>query len=140
MSKVEHQKYVVGFLFNEKRDRVLLIQKERPSWQKGLWNGVGGKIEENETRDHAMVREFEEETGLYVDYWRFYAVIRGVSYTVYFYYAVSLEFDVAKTTTDEIILDFPIKDIPELAAIPNLVWLIPMALDKYVQNAEISQQ
>jgi 8-oxo-dGTP diphosphatase len=139
VSKTEHQKYVVGFLFNEKQDRVLLIKKERPSWQKDLWNGVGGKIEEYETRDHAMIREFKEETGLLIDYWRLYAAIRGVSYTIYFYSAVSLEFDAAKTTTDEMILDFAVKEIPKLKTVPNLIWLVPMALDKYVQNAEISQ-
>jgi 8-oxo-dGTP diphosphatase len=42
-------KYVVGFLFNEGKTKVVLIKKNRPDWQKGYFNGVGGKIEGDET-------------------------------------------------------------------------------------------
>lgn len=54
--------YVVGFAFND--NHVLLIEKKRPSWQKGSYNGIGGHIEEGETPKAAMVREFEEECGI----------------------------------------------------------------------------
>lgn len=56
--------YVVGFMFNSDRSRVLLIEKNRPAWQAGKLNGVGGKLEDGEDPNFAMAREFREETGI----------------------------------------------------------------------------
>lgn len=63
--------YVLGFAFDDV-GRVALICKNKPKWQQGLWNGIGGKIECNESTDKAMTREFHEETGVYIppEYWR----------------------------------------------------------------------
>ncbi len=60
-------KYVCGFAqasTPEFENRVLLIKKERPDWQLGLWNGIGGKIETGEGIRKAMQRKFLEETGI----------------------------------------------------------------------------
>lgn len=46
---------------------VLLVLKERPSWQKGRLNLVGGHVEPGETPLEAAVRELKEETGIEVD-------------------------------------------------------------------------
>jgi len=59
--------YVLGFIFNRHRDEVLLIQKKRPEWQAGHWNGIGGKVGDklgglSETPNEAIVRECCEET------------------------------------------------------------------------------
>lgn len=61
-SKVDFN-YVAGFLFSENLLSVALIRKEKPAWQKGCLNAIGGKIEENETPFEAMKREFTEEAG-----------------------------------------------------------------------------
>ena len=61
--------YVVGFLFSKERDRVVLIQKNRPDWQSGDLNGVGGHVNPGETYAQAMRREFLEEAGLDVPDW-----------------------------------------------------------------------
>ena len=58
--------YVLTYVFNKSFDKVLLITKERPDWQKGLLNGIGGKIEENETPIEAIKRELLEESGINV--------------------------------------------------------------------------
>lgn len=55
---------VVGFVFRGKE--VVLILKNRPDWQAGRLNGVGGRVEAGESPKEAMVREFKEETGLYI--------------------------------------------------------------------------
>lgn len=56
--------YTVGFAFNFQLTHLLLIQKLRPVWQAGKYNGIGGKIESGESPVGCMVREFREECGL----------------------------------------------------------------------------
>lgn len=56
--------YVLGFVFF--KNNVLLMLKQKPDWQKGLWNGIGGKIESNEPAIEAMRREAIEK--IYIDY------------------------------------------------------------------------
>ena len=54
--------YVLGLAFNEQEDKVLLINKKHgPPHIIKQWNGIGGKMEENETGWEAMAREFKEE-------------------------------------------------------------------------------
>lgn len=59
---------VLGFGFTND-NRVALIRKIRPDWQRGSFNGVGGHIEPGESPVDAMVREFMEETGVKIDKW-----------------------------------------------------------------------
>ena len=55
------QLYVVGIPIVNQDTEVLLIKKEHPDWQKGYLNGIGGKIERDESPIFAMKREFFEE-------------------------------------------------------------------------------
>ena len=50
-------------LFLRRDDEVLLAMKKRGFGQ-GKWNGVGGKVEADETIEAAMVRECQEEIGV----------------------------------------------------------------------------
>lgn len=65
--------YVCGFAYADVArptpafTEVLLLRKFSPVWQKGKYNGVGGKIESGETIHVAMAREFVEETGVQTD-------------------------------------------------------------------------
>jgi 8-oxo-dGTP pyrophosphatase MutT (NUDIX family) len=89
----EGVEYVVGFAFDT-YGRVALIRKNRPEWQAGQLNGIGGHVETAcERSDHinsrhdaacrghledpyvAMVREFEEETGRRVEGWQKFVVM-----------------------------------------------------------------
>ena len=56
------KRYVLGFYFDG--DRVLLINKTKPEWQRGKLNGLGGTVESGEAPILGMVREFREESGL----------------------------------------------------------------------------
>jgi 8-oxo-dGTP diphosphatase len=56
-----NNKYVCGFVFIE--DFILLIKKNNPEWMAGLYNGIGGKIDGEESAIDAMEREFSEEVG-----------------------------------------------------------------------------
>jgi len=125
------KKYVVGFLFTHNKKNVILIRKNKPEWQKGLLNGVGGKIEKNETPDQAMTREFYEETGLIVILWNKICTLTtsDKSAFVTFYSAVATHKFEVITTTDEPVISVPVKNLYRISCIPNLRWLIPMCLD-----------
>ncbi|URZ02702.1 NUDIX hydrolase [Clostridium felsineum] len=54
-------KYTICFI--KRGEEVLLLNREKPSWM-GSWNGVGGKLKENETPEECILREIHEETGM----------------------------------------------------------------------------
>lgn len=56
-------KKTLSLLFLRHDDQVLLAMKKR-GFGEGRWNGVGGKIEEGETIESAMIRETQEEIGV----------------------------------------------------------------------------
>lgn len=59
------KKFVLGFIFSENREKVLLLKKRSSApYNPDTWNGVGGHVEEGETFLEAMVRECQEESGL----------------------------------------------------------------------------
>lgn len=50
----------LSLLFLRRDNQVLLAMKKR-GFGEGRWNGVGGKVEEDETIEAAMIRETQEE-------------------------------------------------------------------------------
>jgi 8-oxo-dGTP diphosphatase len=58
------KKYVLTFLFTPDYKDVWLIEKQKPEWQKGSLNGIGGKMEEGEFPFTSAIREVKEESGL----------------------------------------------------------------------------
>ena len=47
------------------KDKVLLVRRGNPPF-KGFWALPGGRIEDDETVEHCLIREVKEETGLSV--------------------------------------------------------------------------
>lgn len=120
-------RYVVGFMFDENEEHVLLINKTHPDWQAGKLNGIGGRIEEGESALEAMRREFVEEVGIEHDNWRLFCVLSDArEWSILFYSARGPIWD-AKQMTDEVPRSALIRKLPSYC-IPNLHWLIPMAL------------
>lgn len=78
---MKDDKYVVGLRFSLDLKNVALIRKLKPTWQAGLLNGIGGKIEDGETSEGAILREFEEETGLQtsIEQWHRFHHMRGTN-------------------------------------------------------------
>jgi 8-oxo-dGTP pyrophosphatase MutT (NUDIX family) len=149
------KRYVAGFLFNKVGDKVALIEKQRPEWQRWHLNGIGGHIDRKtqghscletscdvggfdpctcpwETPKQAMRREFQEETGVNLDGWKEYTVLNGSDYEVHFFHTYDNEVYNVQTKTDEEVLVYKVESIlsPKYSypLIPNLRWLIPMAL------------
>lgn len=124
--------YVCGFAFSADTLEVMLIEKQKPEWQRGQWNGVGGKIEPGETPYEAMAREFQEETGLAVPatHWEPFAVLTGPDYRVCFFRALAVPIRHCLTTTDERVQRWAVDSLPD-KMIANLRWLIPFALQSH---------
>jgi 8-oxo-dGTP pyrophosphatase MutT (NUDIX family) len=150
-------KYVAGFLFTADLQQVVLIWKNKPQWQAGKVNAVGGKVEGDESPTVAQMREFEEETGVLFEDWRVFLKMQlpesKENDIVYFAVGAS---DLAKrvgSPTDEKVCLIEVDSIkhgvpcfgyemPPLTAgkhvmveqalaapVYNLPWLVQMALD-----------
>lgn len=127
-------KYVLGFMFNEKCTDVLLIEKQKPDWQKGKFNGIGGKMKEGELGSSAMTREFEEETGIDYDDWNYVVTMYGDDWSVEVFTAKSdVVFSASSVEAEKVVL-IPIPRFDDFNVIPNLYWLIPMCLDERLPN------
>ena len=57
-------KYTICFI---KRNNKILMLNRNKAPNMGMWNGVGGKIEQNESPSDGIIRETFEETGILLD-------------------------------------------------------------------------
>lgn len=126
--------YTVAFIFSRSPSgqlKVLLIRKNRPEWQTGKLNGIGGKVEESDPcPTYGCDREILEETGLRLPWIQHVATMNGKSCEIWFFaYEISWElFISARALTDEVLKVCDVDDLPP-DVIPNLRWLIPLALN-----------
>ena len=123
------KEYVAGFMFHYlDLFIVALIEKQKPAWQKGKLNGIGGKIEINETPVDAMVREFKEEAGVdtAASQWTHYATLESGDSIVYFFAGKGDLESVYSAEVEEVKL-IRVENLSFLPVIPNLTWLVPMA-------------
>ncbi len=128
-------KYTIGFL--KRKDEILLLNREKPSWM-GCWNGVGGKIAENETPDQCILREIGEETGIILSDMEFKGIVTwrvdGEEEGGMYAFLAELPADFPYPTpvkTDEGILDWKKLNWilhPDNAGIANLQYFLPTML------------
>ena len=133
-------RYVAGFLFDSLGTHVVLVRKNRPLWQAGKLNGVGGKIEPGETPAEAMAREFLEEAGIFVDWHQFAVLTAGETEVNFFRCRHSDALAAVRTVTDEAIEVHDVYRLPAQDLIPNLRWLIPMALAENIAQAAVTEE
>ena len=131
------KKYTIGALFTPDLEQILLIQKNRPDWQKGRLNLPGGHIEDYEMPSTCVSREFEEETGLIIPAFRWTSIGRiqnDGNYYVEFLTAIykGETKDIIQHTDEQILWSFT-NNIPA-HAISNLHWLIPFAKNFHKQG------
>ncbi|PEN12945.1 hypothetical protein CRI94_13175 [Longibacter salinarum] len=144
------QAYVCGFCFDSDRQTVILIEKSKPDWQAGRYNGVGGKVEPGETASEAMRREFYEEAGVELpatgdgpDVWIPFCILGwgegegpgdGAGQVVFFRAISDVAVRDVRTVETEPIRRIALGDVLRPGTVrsqclPNLRWLIPLALD-----------
>lgn len=131
--------YVVGYAFSPDGTQVALIEKLRPEWQAGKYNGIGGKIKSGELAMHAMAREFGEETGVYIsaDRWLHFRTEEfyntgddgGTWVRHYVVKTTPAEWDAIHTATDEKVvkLPYPLPETETRNLVYNMPYLVPMA-------------
>lgn len=130
--------YVVGLLFNENYRTLALLEKKRPEWQKGLWNGCGGRVESGESPLQAMHRECLEEFGLNIpeSEWTHFITMQCTNAAgekvesgrqILFFTAHTTQMYQARSTTDEIVGIHDVRIWLTKKLLPNLYWMIPFA-------------
>lgn len=135
-------KYTTGFAFDKKLENVLLIRKNRPEWQKGKLNGLGGLIEHDEIPILSLIREFEEECGIKTNVymWTHISTIYGDVWCVDFFSCIC-DITKATKTTDENIEIIPINQLYKHSCVNSISWLIPLAIywmsNPYQPNGKI---
>lgn len=129
--------YTIGAVFASDFSHVLLIEKQKPAWQKGHWNFPGGSVEPGESSSECVAREFREETSMNIPHmdWRFIGVIKSdLGYQVDFWAVVEKkEYGEPQTITDETIDWHQCDNLPE-NCISNIYWLVPFAINIFLQG------
>lgn len=121
--------YVVGFLFSPDLTRVALITKNRPAWQAGLLNGIGGKVEPGENPLAAMVREFNEEAGLLLQDWHHFASMSEQGRFALDMFAAIGDVDAVTSKTDEPVEVLTVTEALQRETVENIPWLLLLAVD-----------
>ena len=115
-------------------DEILLAQKKR-GFGEGKWNGVGGKIEPDETIEQALVRECQEEIG--VTPTSYYKVAEHdfmqeevEPWRMYVHAYICTEWEGEPTESEEMApLWFKISDIPYADMWSDDEYWLPLVLD-----------
>jgi len=138
--------YVNGFLFSPDRYHVALVLKNKPPWQAGHFNAIGGKKKPGETWLEAMAREFDEETGVHIKSWEHTLTLRGSEWELRFYRAFFPLVHAVQTMESETILVVPVDRIGHLGyvhglhIIPNLAWALPLSLDDHLDFPVLAKE
>ena len=125
--------YVLGFLFHGP-DVALIYKLKGPRPVIDRWNGVGGKVELGESPFDAMVREFKEETGVTIEHWWSFCEFYMSDYQAMIAcYMAKINGNQPRPQlqqlTEERVAWWPYRQISRLDVVPNLHWLIGLALD-----------
>jgi len=125
--------FTVGLIFDSTLCEVALMEKTHPDWQKGKLNGIGGRVEDDETAIECVLREVEEEAGLAsepADWLHFATIFEGGSKIDFFTLRHRGDKSEVKTMTDEKVSWYTVRDIPQ-NLVAGIGWLVPLALEKH---------
>lgn len=133
--------YTVTFIFCKELHRVLLIEKNKPEWQKGFYNGIGGKYEKDESYIDCTIREVKEECGLELNPLdiKLFAIMCTIPEWKVWCTTIELtreEYYKYEQKEEELIYDCKIEDIHccSKKILGNVPWLVGLALDTLKNN------
>ncbi len=131
--------YIIGFAYSKDKSKLALIKKNRPAWQEGLFNGIGGKLERfDPSPADGITREFSEETGVFIPAknWKNFGLLMGPDYEITLFKTFTDDIFNVKSVTDEIVHIFDTNAIPFAECISNLAWIIPMSLETWTKHPD----
>lgn len=118
----------------KKEDKILLAMKKR-GFGEGKYNGVGGKIEKNETPEQAMIRETQEEISVTpIDYEKaglieFDEYYKGTKQKLAFHLYIVHKWNGTISETEEMKPQwFSINEIPYNKMFPDDKYWLPLVL------------
>lgn len=131
------KKYVLGFIFSENLDKIVLIKKNRPESQAGLLNGIGGSVESyDKSNVAAMSRECYEETGVDIEEWLYFGSFGEADidqpYRVYCYTTLYNDMNRFISKTDEVVSIYKIKDLDYSKCVASVKNGINTALEQHL--------
>lgn len=132
------KRYTLGFIFTPFLDKVLLIHKVRPHWQKGRTNGIGGQAKVKETFVACISHKTLAETSLIINQtdWMCLGKLYSDTWQVRVYSTIYFgKLSDAKSEKKEKVEWVSIKNLP-LNVIDHVRWIIPFAIDK-MKNKKI---
>lgn len=130
--------YVIGLMFNERGNHVALIEKNRPEWQAGKLNGIGGKIEQGESPYETMVREFQEETGvLYKDWVVSGCMMDPGKFEIHVFKAFTDKVYDVRSKTDEEVSIHHVALLKYMKTVEDLDWMIVRALEQKLEESGV---
>jgi|SaaInl4_135m_RNA_FD_contig_81_310136_length_3030_multi_3_in_0_out_0_5 8-oxo-dGTP pyrophosphatase MutT (NUDIX family) len=132
--------YCTGLMFNERIDRVVLIEKNRgPSHNIGRWNGVGGKVKPGEWANEAMQREFREEAGLDSPNWEHFATSYNDHHSLSWFrlFVPNPEIYMVKTKESEHVAVCPFDTLDQRPLAVNLEVMMTLALTPTIAFSKI---
>jgi mutator protein MutT len=119
-----------------KKDNKILLAMKKRGFGEGKYNGVGGKIENGETPEEAMIRETQEEIAVtpieyekvgIIEFDEFY---KGQKEKVMFHLYVASEWQGEPTESDEMKPEwFDIQSIPYDKMFPDDKYWLPLILE-----------
>jgi len=129
------KEFTLGFIFDSSHKKVLLVHKQKPEWQKGKINGIGGKLEDGESHVACISRETREESCLIIpeDAWVFLGLLSTKNSWRIHTYMTTYEGEMtdAQKGDHEEIEWFSCDELPE-ECIANLRWIIPFAQEQFM--------
>lgn len=131
--RTDPKEYVLGCALCDYGTHVVTILKQKPKWQEGRWNLVGGKIEPTDKSPlAAMIREWEEETGCFlpIQAWSPLAFTQGVGWTMHVFMIRDRRIHLARTNESETVMVRRVADVlADPMVLPSLKFYIPLALE-----------
>lgn len=114
------------------QDKIILVKKAKPEWQRGLLNLPGGELKPNESPRQCIKREWFEETGIetFESDWIFKLKMQfDNEVTLHAFRAIAKEPYSVNFIIDEPARWYGISWLDYDKCLPDLKWLIPILMD-----------